>query len=103
MRRHRYALRVIAWLLLLAVPCLFRATTVTAQTGGDYTLIWATIDGGGATTVDGGGYALGGTIGQPDAGRVSGGDYVLHAGFFPGGSAVNIEYDLYLPLVLRGS
>ena len=101
MRRHRYVLRVIAWLLLLAVPCLFRSTTVTAQTGGDYSLTWTTLDGGGATMAEGGNYALGGTIGQSDAGRVSGGDFVLHGGFWPGGSAINIEYDVYLPLVLR--
>ena len=104
MRHHRHvppALALFAWLLLLAIPCMIRATPAAAQTGGDYTLVWTTIDGGGATTAEGGNYALGGTIGQPDAGRAAGGDFVLHAGFFPGGSAINVGYDLYLPLVLR--
>jgi hypothetical protein len=66
----------------------------------DYDLSWWTVDAGGQTFSTGGGYTLGGTIGQPDAGALSGGDYVLGGGFW-GGGALAIEYSVYLPLVLR--
>ena len=49
---------------------------------GDYEISWSTIDGGGGTST-GGPYTLTGTIGQPDAGEMSGGDYKLSGGFWP--------------------
>jgi hypothetical protein len=55
---------------------------------GEYDLSWWTVDGGGATFSSGGGYELGGTMGQPDAGRLSGGDFTLGGGFWGGGAAV---------------
>ncbi len=48
-----------------------------------YSLDWFTIDGGGGAST-GGVYALSGTIGQPDAGTLSGGSYTLEGGFWPG-------------------
>lgn len=63
-----------------------------------YDLSWYTIDGGGATFSTGGSYSLGGSIGQPDAGVVSGGSYTLNGGFWAG-SIVN--YNFYLPLVRK--
>lgn len=53
-----------------------------AQMGGSFNLTWNTIDGGGATFSSGGGYELGGTIGQADAGAMSGGVYALQGGFW---------------------
>src|SRR5438045_6444519 len=53
-----------------------------AQVGGSYDLSWSTIDGGGGTFSTGGSYSLGGTIGQPDAGSMSGGAYTLTGGFW---------------------
>ncbi len=47
-----------------------------------------TIDGGGATRSAGGTFALGATIGQPDAGRLSGSGFTLSGGFWSGGGAV---------------
>jgi len=67
-----------------------------AQDG--YDLSWWTADGGGYTFSTGPGYSLGGTIGQPDAGVLTGPGYTLSAGFWPGGAAA---YRVYLPLVLR--
>jgi hypothetical protein len=65
-----------------------------------YKLSWWTVDGGGETFSTGAGYSLGGTAGQPDAGPVmSGGDYQLTGGFWPGGGG---PYRVYLPVVLRG-
>ena len=51
----------------------------------DYDLSWHTVDGGGAMWSTGGTYELGGTIGQPDAGVMFGGDYELAGGFWHGG------------------
>jgi hypothetical protein len=75
------------------------ASIVLAQTGGGYDLSWSTIDGGGYTFSTGGDYTLGGTVGQPDAGSLTGGGYTLVGGFW-GGVA---QYCVYLPLVLRDS
>jgi hypothetical protein len=86
-------------LLLLALIALLLASVARAQSGGGYDLTWSTVDGGGATWSAGGGYALGGTVGQPDAGVLSGGGYTLAGGFWPGGAAA--RYGVYLPLVLR--
>ncbi len=53
-----------------------------------------TIDGGGGTRSTGGTFAMGGTIGQPDAGRLSGSSFTLSGGFWSGGAAVTaVEID----------
>ncbi|GBD08547.1 hypothetical protein HRbin22_00787 [Candidatus Thermoflexus japonica] len=85
--------------LLLAALLLLLASVALAQSDGGYDLSWWTVDGGGYTWSEGGGYALGGTIGQPDAGAaLTGGNYTLVGGFW--GGAV-VQYRVYLPLVLR--
>jgi hypothetical protein len=70
---------------------------VSAQSGG-YDLTWSTLDGGGYMFSAGGGYSLGGTVGQPDAGALSGGSYTLVGGFWGGAMSA---YKIYLPVVLR--
>ncbi len=50
----------------------------------DYDLSWYTIDGGGEMLTTGGAYELGGTVGQPDAGKLSGGSFQLTGGFWFG-------------------
>jgi hypothetical protein len=69
----------------------------------DYDLSWWTVDGGGITRLasEGGGYLLGGSAGQPDAGVLSGGGYTLGGGFWRGGAVVSPPYRVYLPLVAR--
>lgn len=64
----------------LAVAALLTsaAASVNAQT---YSIDWFTIDGGGGTSA-GGAYSLSGTIGQPDAGAMTGGNYSLTGGFW---------------------
>lgn len=54
------------------------------QVGGGFDLTWNTIDGGGAMFSTGGGFELGGTIGQPDAGTtvMTGGGFELSGGFW---------------------
>ena len=57
-----------------------------AQTGGGFDLTWSTIDAGGRTSSTGGGFELGGTIGQADAQApplMSGGTFELIGGFWP--------------------
>ena len=46
-----------------------------------YAIDWSTIDGGGGTST-GGVYSVSGTIGQPDAGKMSGGNYSVDGGFW---------------------
>jgi hypothetical protein len=81
-------------LLLLALLCA-GGSAVHAQTGGGYSLVWNTIDGGG-TISTGGGYTLDGTIGQPDAGSLAGGGYSLSGGFW-----IVPWSGSYLPLVVK--
>ena len=77
-------------------PRVFRRALTSAATGvwlvfalavashaQTFSLDWSTIDNGGGTSA-GGGYSVGGTIGQPDAGTLSGGRFTLQGGFWPG-------------------
>ena len=57
-----------------------KLSTAWAQS---HSIDWHTIDGGGGTST-GGSYALSGTIGQADAGHLTGGTYEVQGGFWPG-------------------
>ena len=87
-------------------PALLAALLVLALTGvayaqaGGYDLSWHTVDGGGGP-LSNGPYALNGTIGQPDAGALSGGGYTLLGGFWGGGAPAALR-KAYLPVVVRG-
>ena len=85
-------------ILVVAVALLLPSVVALAQSGGGYDLTWNTVDAGGYTFSTSGDYSLGGTIGQPDAGVLTGGDYTLGGGFWGGGA---IGHRIYLPLVLR--
>ena len=71
------------------------AQAVRAQS---YKIDWFTIDGGGGTST-GGVYSVSGTIGQPDAGKMSGGNFSIDGGFWgitvavqtPGGPLLSVE------------
>lgn len=91
-------------LLALGAAALFYPPAGAAQQPQQtYVLSWWTIDGGGGTSGAAGQYALEGTAGQPDAGPLlSGGDYQLAGGFWPGGGLAAMAYNIYLPVVLRG-
>ena len=53
--------------------------------GSNFAVDWYTIDGGGGTSEsDGGAFVLNGTIGQPDAGVMTGEGFSLSGGFWPG-------------------
>jgi hypothetical protein len=53
-------------------------------------ITWYTFDGGGVSSVTAGSYTLGGTIGQSDAGTLSGGTFTLRSGFWIGGGAASV-------------
>lgn len=74
------------WLgTLLTAACL---TGVPGSASAQFSIPRFTIDGGGATRSAGGPFALGGTIGQPDAGHLSGPGFTLRGGFWSGGGPV---------------
>ena len=86
---------------MLAACCLLLPMGVLSLAQDGYDLSWWTVDGGGFTYSSGGGYELGGTIGQPDAGMLAGGGYTLGGGFWRGGGVVLTRYCVYLPLIVR--
>ena len=55
----------------------------TAAPGQDYQIDWHSIDGGGGFSF-GGDFDLEGTLGQPDAGILTGGNFELTGGFWAG-------------------
>jgi len=56
---------------------------------------WSKIAGGGGLQSTGGVYAVSGTIGQPDAGKLSGGHYTLDGGFW----SINVVQTSGAPLL----
>jgi hypothetical protein len=91
------AVSVLAVLLLLVSIALLSSVPAVAQSGGGYDLTWNTVDGGGGTS-SAGSYTLSGTIGQPDAGTLGGGTYIVTGGFW---AASEFSFYIYLPLVMR--
>jgi hypothetical protein len=76
---------------LLALGVLLSASMGIAFA--DYTIDWYTVDGGGLTFSTGGNYELSGTVGQPDAGEMTGGTYTLTGGFWFGQMPGDCDYD----------
>jgi hypothetical protein len=98
-RRRRCALPAQSktWRLVLASVC-FLLSAFCFRAWGQYSIDWFKIAGGGGTST-GGVYSVSGTIGQPDAGTLSGGSYTLDGGFWgivsvvqsPGAPLLSIE------------
>lgn len=87
MKRRRSC--VLASALALAVGLLGGAAP---DVRAELSIQWYTIDGGGGTFSTQGDYALGGTVGQPDAGAMSGASFDLFGGFWLGGrSTMDVE------------
>ncbi len=100
----RRTMRDLATVALVTLALLALVTSALAQSGGDYELTWSTVDGGGYMFSTGGVYSLGGTVGQPDTGQLTGGDYNLGGGFWAGGAeVVDADFSVYLPLVMRNA
>lgn len=82
------------------VLVLFAALALLTRAAVGPDLSWRTIDAGGGMYSTGGGYTLGGTIGQHDAGPLLSGNRFTLSGGFWGGAAKRI-YATYMPLVIR--
>src|SRR6266850_7588088 len=63
---------------LWSIPLLLLPFLASGQS---YDISWFTIDGGGGTST-GGVYSVSGTIGQPDAGHMTGANYAVDGGFW---------------------
>lgn len=73
MKHSRVGMIVLLVLSLLSVSLAFAA--------GGFGLDWWSVDGGGGVSrAAGGGYAVAGSAGQPDAGEMSGGGYTVSGG-----------------------
>lgn len=78
----------LAILVTAAVLFSISVLEVTAQSGGAYTLNWFSVAGGSGNS-SGGSHVVLATIGQPDAGAMSGGQFTLAGGFQSAGLTVN--------------
>jgi hypothetical protein len=100
--RNKWKLLLLLLLLALSVASVI-AVAANGPTGG-FAIGWWTADGGGRTS-QGGTFALSGTIGQPDAGPLSGGTYELTGGFWneavKGISSYALPSKTYLPVAVR--
>lgn len=88
MNPGRLTVRVLAAGALLAAVATWasgdpaRPNDGAVATGASYEIHRQTVDGGGTTVGSGQDYTLSGTVGQPDAGVASGGDYQLFGAFW---------------------
>lgn len=80
--------RLMITVLALAGTCAGRPAA-----GGDFELPWSTLDCGGGT-MSGGAWTASVTIGQPDAGEMSGGGFDVTGGFWTDEGAIACPGDL---------
>jgi len=83
-------------LAVLAGASLPLPQEITAASGDGYALTWTSLDDGGSVNLAGAGYALSGTLAQPDAQTWSSAYYQLHGGFWQEW----LRY-LFAPLIFR--
>ena len=87
--------------LTLVLILLLSGIAFSEGLGGIFNMDWFTIDGGGGTSSSGS-YTVVGSVGQPDAGALSGSGYTLSGGFWSGpATAGPVEYRIYLPMANR--
>jgi hypothetical protein len=79
---------------LLLVAGLLIGLAAVPSAEAQLTIDWFTIDSGGLSYGCSGSLCLGGTLGQPDAGSLTGASYALHGGFwYWGGEVSSVETD----------
>jgi hypothetical protein len=96
----RWRHRALPALLPLLCFIILHSAFCLRASGQSYTIDWSTIDGGGGTST-GGVYSVSGTIGQPDAGRMTGGNFTLDGGFWGLIAAVPTPGAPYLSIALN--
>ena len=90
-------------LCLAIVPAALAVAAIQAApdaSASGFAIPWWTVDGGGGVS-EGGDYSLSSTLGQPDAGSMSGGGYTLAGGFWSEEVSPPAAIKLSLPLVSR--
>ena len=96
--------RILIHLLLLmgAATLAWGGLEVVSAQSGVYDLSWNSVDGGGAKSTNNG-YAVQGSIGQPDAGQLGGGSYSLRGGFWGGAGIepITVYHHVYLPVIFK--
>jgi len=84
---------------LIALMFILVTSLAVARSVDTLNLTWSTIDGGGGVSGNGD-YALAGTIGQPDAGEMSEGNFTLYGGFWQDGLVIKApDHTIYLPFL----
>ena len=94
---------IIIWLTVISLFTGTWVVLVHAQANADYDLSWFSVNSGGGISA-GGDYCVGGSVGQAEAGALSGEGYDLVGGFWSGTGPVSApsQYTVYLPCLLRG-
>jgi len=95
MKHNIFFVALVLALLMIALAML--DASASAKSADTYTIDWYTIDGGGTMSASSGTFTLSGTLGQADAGTLSGGAYTLIGGFW----ADFLGNRLNLPLIMR--
>jgi hypothetical protein len=72
------------------ITALAAALLLTSAASAQFAVNWFTIDGGGGTST-GGTFSVSGTVGQPDAGAMTGGTYMLYGGFWTVTAVSNVK------------
>jgi hypothetical protein len=85
-----------------AIGITFVLMTVCLAAAEPYSIDWSTVDGGGGTST-GGVYVVSGTIGQPDAGKMQGGQYTIEGGFWAAAQAVQTPGAPFLSIQASGA
>jgi len=93
-------LLLIAWAALLLNAATNRSIQAQDTSTSGYDLAWWSLDEGGEIAPAGAGYAVSGTIAQPDARTWQGAHYALRGGFWQEG-ILELLKKLFLPLVTR--
>ncbi len=93
--------RYLALLAMIAIGWALAASSAHAAPQATYELVQSYMgpSGSGSTGI----YSISSSIGQPAAGEVSAGNYILGGGFWGGGIIVPVRarYDVFLPLAMR--
>lgn len=86
-------------LVILVSVVLLLGLAGWAKAGGEYSISWWTVDGGGGSSSNST-YSISGTVGQPDAGQAASASYTVYSGFWhPANGATTFSGAIYLPVI----
>ena len=98
---HRTILICLLLLLMGVAMLAWGGRMLASAESAAYGLNWFSVDGGGGKSTNAG-YAVQGSIGQPDAGLLGNGAYGLQGGFWGGIiKPVTFLHPVFLPLTVR--